>query len=201
MDAHRFDELLRNWNRYMSRRTVLAGLVIAGLLGRLGIADGEAKKKKKKKPKKKKNVCQRGTQTCGGTCCAPANCINGGCCPSDRACGAVCCQENDICGDAETATCVTGMGNCPPGAHSCAGNVDVCNGNDQCFCVQATNGDTRCATRLAESDLEPCGVCNFDSDCEPGFSNTPGVFCAKDAQGSVCGCLAVENACLAPCPK
>jgi hypothetical protein len=200
MEANRFDDLLRSLSESPTRRGIgrtLAGLGLGGALGRLSLIEAETKKKKRKKKKK----CKGGKVKCGKKkCCAAGDaCLSGACCPDDRACGTVCCTASQVCGDAETATCVVGQGTCAAGASSCgSGNFIFCNESDQCVCVRATDGSTRCATPIDGITVDDCGLCTTDADCEIAFPDIVGVFCAANATNP-CSCAPGENLCTAPC--
>jgi hypothetical protein len=78
LDATHFDSLLRALAKSPTRRCVgrtLAGLILGGALGRLSLAESEAKKRKRKKKK-----CKGGKKKCGKGCCGSANACVGGIC-------------------------------------------------------------------------------------------------------------------------
>lgn len=199
MASERLAELFRLLKERPTRRgfgQTLAGAAFAGAFRQLNTLEADAKKRKKKKK------CKGGKQKCGKTCCVPGTCFDGACCPAARSCGTVCCDADQVCADPDAAICVTGQGTCETGANSCgaAGNLSLCNGTNQCFCVQDTSGNTRCAIPIEGISVADCGDCTNDSDCELLFPDVVGVFCGKDASGTNCGCPAGQNICGAPCP-
>src|SRR4051812_32369018 len=128
MDPKRFATGARSLWTATSRRTAF-GLVLSGILGASGRAEGEAKKRKKHKKHRKISpttctpncaglVC--GNDGCGGscgTCTGDLRCVNGACCaPASSAvtCAGRCGRHPDACGQA------VNCGTCPTG--SCAGN-------------------------------------------------------------------------------
>src|SRR5688572_25001219 len=88
MDASRFDGLSRSLSESPTRRGAvrgLAGLVAAGLLGRLGLADSAAKKSDKKDKtcppcrKKKHGQCTKAKKPDGTPCGTGKTCQSGKC--------------------------------------------------------------------------------------------------------------------------
>ena len=167
MDASRFDGLSRSLAEPPTRRGAvlgLAGLVAAGLLGRLGLADVAAKKKGDKKRKgkkcppcrkKKHGQCNKAKKPDGTPCGTGKTCQSGKCrlsCPvpcagGDCSSGAcVCPGGTERCGDACLPLCgamkardALTCGCCGTGGASCTGNGDCCAGHD---CVLPGPGGT-----------------------------------------------------------
>jgi hypothetical protein len=77
-DSH-VDDVLRSFSVSLTRRgagRTLAGLALGGALGRLSLAEIEAKNRKRKKRKN----CKGGKKKCGKGCCGAGNACVGGIC-------------------------------------------------------------------------------------------------------------------------
>jgi hypothetical protein len=91
LSATHFDSLLRSLAESPTRRGIsrtLAGFALGGAVGRLSLAESEAKKRKRKKKK-----CKGGKKKCGKGCCGAGNACVGGICfclesdpPADAKC-------------------------------------------------------------------------------------------------------------------
>jgi hypothetical protein len=135
-------------------------------------------------------ICQDGEcvvqQECqvAGDCAANELCITGQCRCSfpNKPCGAACCPEDQVCLNGQ---CVVGQGTCPATEDICATGIGgACNGNDDCFCGQRTDGGGRCIGGFLDDSRDNC-ICVDDADCERDF-NEAGLVCIKGGPGCQC---------------
>jgi hypothetical protein len=184
MDATRFDRWTRSLIAIGSRRavtTTLVGGALSGLLMHFGGKQAAAKcvalGKKCDKKKRREATC------CEGRCKSRrCRCRRG-----RQACGKRCCARGQIC---DGGQCVTGQGDCPTGADTCAGDLFACNGS--CNCIQRFGGGTRCGGGLSGF----CGACSNDVDCA---DLGPGAFCAVSSAPACIPCDAGLGRCATPC--
>ena len=206
MDIERFDAIVKELSTGASRRRLLAGLALGGLLTRppftdmyVGLAKNKKGKRKGKKKKKNQNnsPCPAGQQSCGGQCIDTYwCCINGEAKEPD--CGQTCCQPGEeccggrcvssevapLCANAcETPQCVPALGEL-----RCvfAPNCQTPFGGECCVppekCCPLTDGTTAC--------LKPHPACG---DCMYRCPET-GTLCCSTA--NFCGNVDNEAKCL-----
>ncbi len=168
-------------------RTVLSLLVLAGLLGSVGVACKEA-------------VCENGTCRCESdaecdfTCEAPPCHVD---CDAGSDCTGACANGTCVC-DAG-ATCDFSC-DAPPCHVTCAGDNPSCNGtcaNGTCTC----NAGSTCAFTCGAG---PChvtceGTCVVD--CPPGTAGTQNCDITSCSAGEITVCPSgAATTCGAPCP-
>ena len=152
MDFDAFDQLALWVARSGSRRSILAALMGAGLLGANRVTEADAHREHKRKhckPKCRHKECGKdGCRGSCGACTPPETCVNGTCrcvpncdgstCGQDG-CGGTCtCADTDYC---DQLACVPCNPACPAGQRCIQGT---------CTCDQSNNAcpndvDGRCA--------------------------------------------------------
>jgi hypothetical protein len=215
VEDNRFDPIIKALDPLTTRRLTL-GVLIGGALGRLGLADSEARGSSGKcKPKcnecekcdkgscKRKNGerhCHKGKckPKAAGTPCAafPGGACQNGTCVNLKAdetnCGSLgkACRPTQVC---EAGSCFP-RSTCPANPTAYCRILFATPCGLGCSCGQSTEGNVVCVSYAGAFCPPPDGTatpCTTSATCPPGSA-------CMDT--SVCGCAADSKVCVAQCP-
>lgn len=163
MDAAHFDRLTRSLVTRFSRRSLLVGLTVLGLVQQDGAVTAIARQGHKHKPKIRRNAF--GCVNVGDTCTRNAQCCSNRCQGNK---GKKTCRAHDT-------GIVLGRGG------GCRVADDSCGGHDT-SCTTTAGEEGRCFVTTGNA-----GYCLFDGDCFPCTKDLDCVpFCGDGAACIVC---------------
>ena len=186
MDGERFDALVRGFGGRVPRRGALRLLAVAGPVGLLGLADGEARRRKKRKKRKEPPepcgaaTCASGRFCCDDereVCCANGSeCCNpgpgtGSCCPSPNRCGRPYGNDaapNECCPPERQWFTTTGLVRCcPAGTRSLGTGITSDDGPccpEEKYCSTSPTGGKCCGDSAPICVDRSAGRCCTEAD-------------------------------------